>query len=337
MERKTVFVIGAGASAEFGLPVGSGLQNRISKLVDIRFEDGLRICSGDHDIYQACKRQGGNPNEFLYAGWRIRDGVKLTDSIDNFLDKHHEDQKVRFIGKLGIARAISEAEGKSKLAGTRHKPDDTSYMNQVNGTWVHELFKHLQRAVRKEDVEQIFSNVSFVIFNYDRCVEKYLRTAVQLAYSIDESLAEQIVREANIFHPYGTIGNLPGRQLGNGPQVSFGENGRLESMASNLSTYTEEIENKDLLASIRSRVGEAEQLCFLGFSYQPQNMELLTPEVLPVSKRILGTAFGISEFNRAEIESDLRARFQTPIGDTRIRLHQGKCADLMRDFGRAFD
>ena len=36
-ESKTVFVLGAGASHEVGLPVGSGLAEIISKKLDIRF------------------------------------------------------------------------------------------------------------------------------------------------------------------------------------------------------------------------------------------------------------------------------------------------------------
>ena len=49
MERKTVFVIGAGASSEVNLPTGYELKEKISKLLDIRF-DWYKQISGDRTI-----------------------------------------------------------------------------------------------------------------------------------------------------------------------------------------------------------------------------------------------------------------------------------------------
>ncbi|MDB2439382.1 hypothetical protein N9W89_11755 [Hellea sp.] len=37
--RKNVIIVGAGASAEFNLPVGNQLKNIIAELSDIRFDD----------------------------------------------------------------------------------------------------------------------------------------------------------------------------------------------------------------------------------------------------------------------------------------------------------
>ena len=38
-QSKTVFVLGAGASHELGLPLGSGLAKIISRKLNLRFED----------------------------------------------------------------------------------------------------------------------------------------------------------------------------------------------------------------------------------------------------------------------------------------------------------
>jgi hypothetical protein len=52
-KRKTLFIVGAGASAEFGLPVGSGLAAKIAHMMDVRFEFGYRpIGEGDMDLYE---------------------------------------------------------------------------------------------------------------------------------------------------------------------------------------------------------------------------------------------------------------------------------------------
>jgi len=52
-DRKTVFIIGAGASKEAGLPVGSDLKKVIARALDIRFKDLGQMVSGDNCIYQA--------------------------------------------------------------------------------------------------------------------------------------------------------------------------------------------------------------------------------------------------------------------------------------------
>ena len=51
---KTVFVIGAGASVEVGLPMGSELLKQIVKLTDIKFEYYTHK-SGDPAILEALK------------------------------------------------------------------------------------------------------------------------------------------------------------------------------------------------------------------------------------------------------------------------------------------
>jgi hypothetical protein len=49
--RKTLFILGAGASTEIGLPLGGGLASVIASKMDVRFEMGHRpIGTGDFDF-----------------------------------------------------------------------------------------------------------------------------------------------------------------------------------------------------------------------------------------------------------------------------------------------
>ena len=50
LRSKTTFVIGAGASAGLGLPVGFGLRDQISRLLTFEFEYGDRLLKGDEHI-----------------------------------------------------------------------------------------------------------------------------------------------------------------------------------------------------------------------------------------------------------------------------------------------
>jgi len=55
MTKKTVYVVGAGASYEANLPTGNELKDRIAKLLDIRFEFDSQK-SGDYEIQQALRQ-----------------------------------------------------------------------------------------------------------------------------------------------------------------------------------------------------------------------------------------------------------------------------------------
>ena len=79
MKQRTVFVVGAGASAEFGLPIGGELQSRIADMMNMKF-DAWQQVSGDSDIYQEARRRFGKEDRGIGKAARlISDGVPLTD------------------------------------------------------------------------------------------------------------------------------------------------------------------------------------------------------------------------------------------------------------------
>ena len=54
--QKTILVLGAGASAGFGLPLGSGLRSTISDDLNIMFDDwGQSLKSGSPEIVEALR------------------------------------------------------------------------------------------------------------------------------------------------------------------------------------------------------------------------------------------------------------------------------------------
>jgi hypothetical protein len=116
-KKKTVFIVGAGASAEFDLPVGNALAKRISAKMDIRFEHGFKPTGvGDLELFEQITSQRQKyANEFQNSAWLIRDGILLSRSIDDFLDLHRNDPRVKLYGKAAIVQSILEAERGSKL------------------------------------------------------------------------------------------------------------------------------------------------------------------------------------------------------------------------------
>jgi len=90
LKQNTVFVVGAGASNEFGLPVGSQLATKISEKLNVLFDEfGTKIVSGDKDLFQNVTRTRVEESlQYQKAAWLIRDGIILAHSIDDFLDVH---------------------------------------------------------------------------------------------------------------------------------------------------------------------------------------------------------------------------------------------------------
>src|SRR5262249_44924597 len=138
----------------------------------------------------------------------------------------------------------------------------------------------LVRGVPKENAREVFDHVSFIVFNYDRCLQHFLFHALQKIYGLRDQEAWEIVLDTHIIHPYGSIGEL--ESLGRRGGIPFGGgHGRLSAdyiaLSEAIKTYTEQITAADLQAQLEAEVHKAECIVFLGFGYHSQNMRLLKP------------------------------------------------------------
>lgn len=313
-KKRTLFILGAGSSYEVKLPVGLGLATTIATKLDVRIGDhGRNVGRGDKYLLGQFQNQLPEQfNELLRAGWRIRDGLPTASSIDDFLDMHSHDELMQTIGKAAIIRSIIEAERDSDLFFDPGNRGNRLVLEKLEGSWFMRFIRVLGRGIPKKSAEQIFDNVSFIVFNYDRCVEFFLLQALQAMYSISVNEAAAIVQDLSIIHPYGTIGELP--DLDNGTQVPFGglENYDFNyvKLAQRIKTYTEQIAGSETTNRIRMEVERAEQVIFLGFAYHAQNMLLLRPlEEMGSPIPIYGTALGMSDSDVALAMGELRSWF----------------------------
>ena len=340
MKQRTVFVVGAGASAEFGLPIGGELQSRIADMMNMKF-DAWQQVSGDSDIYQEARRRFGKEDRGIGKAARlISDGVRLTDSIDNFMEKHRNDEKIQVLGKLAIAKCIAEAERDSRLFIGPYGSRDALDVSGVSDTWIVPLFRHLQRSVGAEDLDKVLADVSFIVFNYDRCIEHFLRWAIMLSHGCNEDDAARVVSEANIYHPYGSLGPLPRTAGATGTVLEFGSSSfDLFEVSNRITTYGEQVLNDDELTNARTWIRNAQQIVFLGFGFHPQNMALMeAPRLMPPKTRtVIGTAYGESAFNQEQVAIQLRDMFNPHNVGWRPHLFDGKCSATVREYARAFE
>ncbi len=189
---KTLFIFGAGASKEAGLPTGNELTATIANMLDIKFDFDLTQFSGDHVIAQALHHhvqgadgRGGDFDSYQQAAWLIRDAMPQASSIDSFIDAHQGNEKVKLCGKLAIVRSILEAELNSHLFFDDRKRDAKLNFANLQETWYNNFSRLLVEGCPNENVYNLFDNVSFIIFNYDRCIEQFLFNAVQNYYAIE--------------------------------------------------------------------------------------------------------------------------------------------------------
>jgi hypothetical protein len=306
---RTLFIVGAGASCEAGLPSGEELKGEIASLLDIRFQDGYRQTTGDHQITECLRehvreRGGRDINPYLHKAWRIRDvAPSAAISIDNFLDAHQGDEMIEPCGKLGIVKGILNAEGTSKLR-PRERGDNRFNLRDLADTWYVNFFQMLTENVKKADAATVFDNVAIITFNYDRCIERFLVQALADYYDLSEAESQAIVATLAIYHPYGTVGSLPWQTPDHG--VPFGSTQtRLLAAAGRVKTFAEGLDDDDLLTKIHDAVAKAETVVFLGFAFHPMNMELLRPGRKAAAQRIFATTLGLSKADESVIEDDI--------------------------------
>jgi len=346
MNKKTLYIVGAGASHEAKLPTGDKLKNEISRLLDIKFNNGYNQSSGDRLITEAYRlivrklnlsKEDINPH--MKAGWRIRDALHLAISIDNFIDAHKDDEKIELCGKLAIVRSILEAEQRSLMYIDNSNSNNKLNYTSLEKTWYTSFFKLLTENCAKNELKKRFESISFIVFNYDRCIEHFLYNSLQNYYGISLEESAELVNSIEIHHPYGVVGNLPWQE---GKSVQFGATPsatQLIKLAEQIKTFTEGTnpESSEIIA-IRKSTAAAENIVFLGFAYHKQNLILISPNSLSPEKfgttNYYGTALGISDSDCKSINEELRDFKHTDIFEKNIN-NTLNCSSLFKEYWRS--
>ena len=253
---------------------------------------------------------------YIEASNHIRASLPLSPSIDNFINSHRGNVFVEQVSKLAIAKSILQAERNSSLwfPHVVRDPDGTTRLANLNffdveQTWLSAFFKLVTQDCPLDRLKEKLSKISFVIFNYDRCVEHFLFEAIKSFYVVDAEKARDVLSSLNINHPYGLIGKLPW-EADNG--IAFGEDQSstiLLRAASNIKTFSESFDpGEEEGRAIKQAISNTRRLVFLGFGFIPLNMKLLTSpehEALAYDKHIYGTAYGISQYDVRMIKDEL--------------------------------
>jgi hypothetical protein len=169
-------------------------------------------------------------------------------------------------------------------------------------------------------------------------MEHFLTHALANFFLIKLDQAANLVSNIAFFRPYGVVTGYFGkgdRHFEFGGEVDY----RIQHIASNVRTYSEQLEDQDSLFEMQKSIAEAETLVFLGNAYHLNNLKLLYPKFESrLNKKIYATRMGISEedlpvvkqrlneFYNSEVRSNLRASNTTKV------LFADSCSDLFSKY-----
>ncbi len=345
MSEHTVFVIGAGASKEANLKTGLEFKGQIAQLLDMRYGHfGQELEHGDYMIASALQEhvrqpdgRRGDINPYLHEAWRIRDALPQAISIDHFIDAHRDNDKIALCAKLAIVRSILGDEESSLLY---FEPSVRSKMrfSHLGKTWYTPFFQLLTENCGPGNIKERFASITLIIFNYDRCVEHFIYNALQNYYGMSAPEAAELVKDINIFHPYGVVGILP--WMGQDGAMEFGaelHSKQLLELSHKIKTFSEGTDPRSSeILQIRQHMGVADRVVFLGFAFHKLNMPLITPERVDGSGessiRCFATTHGISSSDEEVVREQITDLYRRAI---KVQMASLTCADFFVEYWRS--
>ncbi|ORE89462.1 hypothetical protein ATO7_06265 [Oceanococcus atlanticus] len=343
MNEKTVFVVGAGASADFGLPLGRKLKTDIAN--ELRAAQRAQHDQEHNRLRAALNQLPLQPLDLAIE--RIIAAMPSAESIDNFVHQHRNDKDIECVAKMAIVHCILQAERDSTLCEPDPIPGQPTaspinlYREGNEDSWLNTLFMAVTKGAAVHELAEVLINLTLIVFNYDRCVEHFLHTVFMSHYNLTPAEAAGLVDLITIIHPYGMIGPLPWMVAADETYLAFGANTPLKSAAERaqgIRTFTENIKKDTRQREmIAQAMADAQRIAFLGFAYHRLNLDALKPakkSTVPVEgdRMIFGTAFDLSAFRRGEIHDELYGRFSVDRSHIHLMSEKDTSSALIKDY-----
>lgn len=275
ISEDTVLILGAGASVDYGYPLGRNLM--------------LNICNDLHHhsthLFQLLHNCDNRVNDIQ----QFCDDLRACNlpSIDAFLEKRPEFEK---IGKIAIAASLIPHEDPRALSRT-------GWYEYLHGLMIG----------RKEEFEH--NKLSVVTFNYDRSFEASLFISIQRAYNLSDAEAASLLKKIPIIHVYGQLGELPhlSESPFSRPYDSKVHAGIASAAASGIKIIHEGKDNTTEFQQAREKLSKAKIICCLGFGYHRDNVTRLDlPQVLKgKGKQIYLSTHGLTQSQSDKLKKRL--------------------------------
>ena len=326
LSKKTVLVLGAGASSEYHLPVGSELAKQIAGLFDA--DGDVNSLGFRDDVFRrfvAYSSLGklGSAQDIRYATRRIADGLPKSGSIDEFLYINSNKPMVVKIGKAAIAYSLLMAE---KSAGILPSGDISNLKSNFVApkTYMHELWGLLRRGHSTADFSGVFDNLSVVSFNYDRVFISAMRELLTSTFDAQHDAICEIVGKFTIIYPYGSLGEWsPGMQAWRGEKDLFE---RIDRATGSILTYYES-QALHRVSECHACIEDADNIVFLGFGFHDQNNNFIPRGEISQGKSIYATTRGLKNTRVLKVRGMLRDKFNA--NDAFFHFKPAACHELV--------
>ncbi len=296
IRRKTVFVLGAGAHCPYRLPDGGELTRRIVSLLPTQSNTNNRSVQLIFELYE---RQFGSIRETMVEFRRLLEHSGHR-TIDSFLLTHANRAGYPEIGKTAVADILLPLEFQSRLSrlarvATGGNPDQD---------WMSYLFEHMLVGCAGSVDSFIGANdISFVTFNYDRTLEHFFWSRIAHTFSLDSRTAWEHASRIKIIHVYGSLGPFsPARVGARRPDESPSSQLIQESASTIQLMYGDR--GQATIDEAKAAILAAGLVCFLGFGFDPDNIERLELNKLSAGKAMVGaTRYEVAEGEWTRIAS----------------------------------
>ncbi len=289
IKTKILLILGAGASAPFGFPLGRGLRNEIWNMLappPSPPAKGQKVIG----FYQPTKNL-----QFLMEAGRSTDRDCDLDyiqefreamlksgrfSVDAFLE--HRSDDFGTVGKRAIVIALRQYED-PKIFERLTKENENN--------WYELLVEALIEDVPFEKFSELSGkNLAIVTFNYDRSLEYYLHERLIHNYGITSTEAAEKINEIEIIHVHGKLGDLPWQKdvRYKLPYKKTINSTIVEKAAENIKIIPTAQENTPEFEQARDIIKWADRIFLLGFGFDKQNLKRL--QLGPLRKEIGGVS-----------------------------------------------
>jgi hypothetical protein len=194
--QPVVFVVGAGASAEFDLPTGRQMKDRIALGHNFNRDQSGNLI-GNRDVFEMLGVRFGQESA-LRQQQATELATKITEfeSIDEALHWFSAQPDLVSIGKAAIVWKILQSERNSRLFNDQN-PEMIREIN-YDHTWLSHFLSMLISSLKREQATNLFRNVTIINFNYDRTIEHFLFNRLQTNFGLNGDEARRLCRSTTL-------------------------------------------------------------------------------------------------------------------------------------------
>jgi len=302
ISRNTVFVLGAGAHAPYGFPIGDAL---LAKILTLLAPDRAASSSFSAFTKLVLDEYGTDIPLQSFVDFRVALSRGGHTSIDSFLATNATRPGFAEIGKLAIAYVLLPLDLQRDFS-----------RGSIALDWMSYLFSNMLKGCHRSIDEFLTNNnLSFITFNYDRTLEHFLCVRIKHTYNVSYEEAWGAAQRLPVVHVYGSLGEFDPRVIDRQPPTGITPGAYKKAAEAIRLMYDDREERSVDVKNIKLLLEAADCVCFLGFGFDVDNISYLRlNELCQPSKAVFATRYRVAngDWNRMKksmLPTEIRSDF----------------------------